>query len=68
MKQSIGQLSVGLPLFLVSFAYQGFAQSSPQSVAGNGWQALTKTSPTVVIGQNQTEYIAWKGANSPDIY
>jgi hypothetical protein len=67
-QQSIRQLSIGLALFVVALVNQSVAQSSPQAVAGNGWQALTKTSPTVVIGQNQTEYIAWKGANSPNVY
>jgi hypothetical protein len=68
MKQSIRQLNIGLALFVVIFAYEGWSQSSPQQVAGSGWQALTKTSPAVAIGSNQTEYVAWKGANSSSIY
>jgi len=68
MKQAIKQLGIGLGLVLAGLASQGRAQSSPQQVAGNGWQALTKTSPAVAVGVNQTEFAAWKGANSKYIY
>jgi|HubBroStandDraft_6_1064221.scaffolds.fasta_scaffold00047_9 hypothetical protein len=67
MKQSIRHLSLGLALCVASFASQGLAQSTPQQVAGSGWQALTETAPAVT-SDGTFEYIAWKGATSTRIY
>jgi hypothetical protein len=68
MRQSIRHLSIGLALFLAGLAGQGLGQSAPQQVVGTGWQALTETPPAVAVGQGKTEYMAWKGASSNQIY
>jgi hypothetical protein len=67
MKQSIGYLSIGLTLFLASFANLGLAQSTPQLLKSSDWSALTKTAPAVATdGTNR--YTAWKGASSNKIW
>jgi hypothetical protein len=38
-----------------------------QRVLNNGWEALTKTAPAVAL-LNETIYVAWLGAGSPDIW
>ncbi|MFZ1918906.1 MAG: hypothetical protein WAU58_15130 [Terriglobales bacterium] len=64
MKQSIGHLTIGLALFLASFANQGLAANQ---VKGSGWKALTTTAPAVAEDQNGTKYAAWQKAGSTQI-
>jgi hypothetical protein len=73
MKQTIGQLSIGLCLFLTTLVSQGVCQSTPQQVQGTGWQALTTMSPAVAVYgvlEEATSYtwIAWVDASSGSIY
>jgi hypothetical protein len=63
MKHLTGQFSIGLALFLISFAGQGLAQSTPQQVKASGWQALTTAGPAVTTG-GTNKYIAWMGLNN----
>ena len=64
MRQSIGHLSIGLALFLASFANQGMAANQ---VKGTGWKAMSATAPAVAIDQNGTKYVAWQKAGSNQI-
>jgi hypothetical protein len=64
MRHRITHLSMGLVLFLASFANQGLAQIQ---VAGSGWQAMSTTAPAVAIDNNGTKYIAWNLAGSNQI-
>jgi len=66
MKQTMKHLSMGLALSLAGFANQGLAQSTPQQVAGSGWQALTNAAPSVAVN-GTTEYVAWKSETSQKI-
>jgi hypothetical protein len=66
MKHFIRQFNFAIALFLMSFASQGRAQSTPQQVLGSGWQALTNASPAVT-SDGTNRYIAWRGLNN-DVY
>jgi len=68
-KQTLKHFALSLAVLgLALSASAGLGQSAPQQVAGTGWQALTDTSPAVAIGQGQTEYMAWKGASTNQVY
>lgn len=70
MKQPMTYLSLGLALFLASFANQSLGQSTPQQVKGtaNGsnWQALTNEALAVAVSAT-TEYVAWKSDTTEKI-
>jgi hypothetical protein len=67
MKHSIRQFAVGLALLLAGLAGQGRAQSTPQKVAGAGWQAATTKTPAVA-SDGINRYIAWTGLSNHEIY
>jgi hypothetical protein len=48
----------------VSLSIGGFAESSPQQVAGSNWQALTADSPAVIVGVKNDRFIAWRGLDN----
>jgi hypothetical protein len=63
------QVKVALVLLLASLAGQTMAQSTPQQVAGTGWQALTSgsTAPAVAVSPTMT-YVAWHGQSTSNIW
>jgi hypothetical protein len=67
MRHSIRQFTIGLALFLASFAGHGLGQSTPQQVAGKGWQAATEKTPAVA-SDGTNLYIAWTGLSNHEIY
>ena len=68
MRQSIGHLTIGLALFLASFANQGLAANQVKGTEGGTvWKAMTATAPAVAIDQNGTRYVAWQKAGSNQI-
>jgi hypothetical protein len=67
-QQSIGHLTLGLALFLASFANQAFAIDQVKGIAGGkAWKAMTTTTPAVTVDQNGTKYIAWLKAGANEI-
>ena len=72
MKQTMRHLTLGLALFMASFASLGLAQSTPQQVKGINsqgakWQALTDRGQVAVATNATTEYVAWKVNGSQNI-
>jgi hypothetical protein len=61
------QIAIGAALFLLSFALQMAAQSSPTQIEGSGWTAETENAPAVASDGNNL-YAAWKGATTNNIY
>lgn len=58
MKHTIAHLSIGLALFLAGLANHSFAQSTPQSISGPGWEARTLFSPAVAVA-GVNVFAAW---------
>jgi hypothetical protein len=56
------RLWAGLVFLTMSLTGLGFAQSTPQQVAGPNWQALTADPPAVTIAPPKC--IAWRGLDS----
>ncbi|HTW58649.1 MAG TPA: hypothetical protein VMD99_10980 [Terriglobales bacterium] len=67
MKHSIRQFTLGLALLVTSLAIRGLGQSTPQQVAGTGWQAATTKTPAVA-SDGTNLYIAWTGVSNHEIY